>query len=347
MVNCVLIMTTCRLQLTVSLTTVFIILAIALMLEYFVVTADIAGAYLNARLKNKNLFMKIDPTLSAILVEMDSSYKACLLSDGSIVVRLEKALYGCIESAKLWYELLSKTLLDYGLKKSSYDSCLFYDLDRKMYATIYVDDLLVAAKEEEEARDFLKYLEAKFKNITVNEGNVVSYLGMSFHLDRQRRQAKVTMDKYIEDVLQICEVLGIAMTPALTDLFFIDPESPPLGKDEKEYFHSMVARLLYLAKRVRPDILTAISFLSTRVREPTDQDLGKLGRVCKYLRRTKDKGIILRADGSITAYVDASHAVHSKDGKSHTGVCVTLGGGPVFVRSTKKNWSQRVALRQN
>ncbi len=48
-----------------------------------------------------------------------------------------------------------------------------------------------------------------------------------------------------------------------------------MAKDEKEYFHSMVAKLLYLAKRVRPDTLTAISFLATRVREPTEQDLAK------------------------------------------------------------------------
>jgi hypothetical protein len=34
--------------------------------------------------------------------------------------------------------------------------------------------------------------------------------------------------------------------------------------------------------------------------------------------------------------VDASHAVHNKDGRSHTGVYVTLGEGSVFVRSTIK-----------
>ncbi len=161
---------------TVLLTTVFIILAIVMMLEYFVVTADIAGAYLNARLKNKNLFMRIDPTLAAILVKLDSSYKDCLLSDGSLIVRLEKALYGCIESAKLWYELLAKTLMEYGLQKSSYDPCLFFDLSMEIYVTIYVDDLLIAAKSEERVRDLLKHLEIKFKTITVNEGSVISYL---------------------------------------------------------------------------------------------------------------------------------------------------------------------------
>jgi hypothetical protein len=180
-------------------------------------------------------------------------------------------------------------------------------------------------------------LKEKFKSITVNEGSVISYLGMNFHLDYKNGQVKVTMDKYVEDVLQVCGVDGNARTPALSDLFCVDLKSPPLSSQDREHFHSMVAKLLYLAKRVRPDLLTAISFLATRVREPTVQDKVKLERVCKYIRCTKDKCIVLKANGEdVVAYVDASHAVHSKDGRSHTGVYVTLGAGPIYVRSTKQ-----------
>ena len=321
---------------TVLLTTVLIILVIAIRRRYVVVTTDIAGAYLNARIKNQNLYMRIDSTLAAILVDLDESYKDYLLDDGSLIVKLEKALYGCIESAKLWYELLAETLVEYGLIRSNYDPCLFYDLSRNIYVTIYVDDILIAAEKDEEVRRLLKYLEDKFKTITINEGRVISYLGMNIHLDYENEQVKITMDKYVDDVLQICGAEGNAMTPALSDLFQVDLKSPLLSGEEKEHFHSMVAKLLYLAKRVRPDILTTISFLATRVREPTVQDLGKLQRVCRYIRRTKDKCVILKASGDVVAYVDASHAVHGKDGRSHTGVYVTLGSGPIFVRSTKQ-----------
>ncbi len=62
--------------------------------------------------------------------------------------------------------------------------------------------------------EYVPNLGIKFKTITVNEGSVISYLGMSFHIDREKRQSKVTMDKYVEDVLQICEVNGNAMTSA-------------------------------------------------------------------------------------------------------------------------------------
>ena len=132
--------------------------------------------------------MRIDSTLAAILVDLDESYKDYLLDDGSLIVKLEKALYGCIESAKLWYELLAETLVEYGLIRSNYDPCLFYDLSRNIYVTIYVDDILIAAEKDEEVRRLLKYLEDKFKTITINEGRVISYLGMNIHLDYENEQ---------------------------------------------------------------------------------------------------------------------------------------------------------------
>jgi hypothetical protein len=54
--------------------------------------------------------MHIDPTLAAILVAIDPMYLDFLRDDGSIIVELLKALYGCVESANLWYTLLSSIL---------------------------------------------------------------------------------------------------------------------------------------------------------------------------------------------------------------------------------------------
>ena len=61
-------------------------------------------------------------------------------------------------------------------------------------------------------------------------------------------------------------------------------------------FHSRTAKLLYLAKRVRPDILTAIAFLTTRTRAPTQDDYCKLERVLRYLNGTKEFGMMLESN---------------------------------------------------
>ena len=135
---------------------------------------------------------------------------------------------------------------------------------------------------------------------------------------------------------------GIASSPATVNLFRIDASSNLLSTGDKEFFHSVVASLLYLSKRVRPDLLLAISFLTTRVQNPTQQDLCKLMRVLKYLNATKDLVLHLRGDDflCICAYIDASFAVHD-DYKSHSGVFVSIGMGPIFVKSSKQRLNSK------
>ena len=89
---------------------------------------------------------------------------------------------------------------------------------------------------------------------------------------------------------------GKANTPATDDLFIIDVDSELLDKEGSEFFHSKVAQILFLGKRGRPDLLTAISFLCTRVKSPTKQDDEKLCRVMKYMASTSDLMLRLRAD---------------------------------------------------
>ena len=44
-----------------------------------------------------------------------------------------------------------------------------------------------------------------------------------------------------------------------------------------------MAQLLFMATRARWDIQTAVSFLTTRVKSPDEDDWGKLKWVLKYL----------------------------------------------------------------
>jgi hypothetical protein len=134
------------------------------------------------------------------------------------------------------------------------------------------------------------------------------------------------MSKYVNDMLEEYQVTGSAATPASSNLFDIDSESELLSGEQYEAFHPRVAKLLYLVKRVSPNGLTTAAFLSTRIIAPTEQDWIKLSRLLKYINSTKDFGIVLDADRNVCVlvYVDASYGVHA-DGKSHTGVVISLG----------------------
>jgi len=145
------------------------------------------------------------------------------------------------------------------------------------------------------------------------------------------------MDGYVDDIIKEYGVTGAAKSPASSDLFEADENAAELEQSNADTFHSRVAKLLYLAKRTRPDLLAAVGFLATRVHKPTTQDWRKLDRVLKYINSTKDMWLTLSVTEGyeVEAYIDASYGIHP-DGKSHTGVCITLGGGFFYVSSTKQ-----------
>ena len=104
--------------------------------------------------------------------------------------------------------------------------------------------------------------------------------------------------------------------------------------------YRVVAQLLFLCKRSRPDLQPAVPFLCTRVQAPDVDDMKKLLRVLKWLERTKKVKLTLEVDGDgdvILArfWPDASFAVHP-DYKSHTGITATLGKGAVQTISSKQ-----------
>ena len=53
-------------------------------------------------------------------------------------------------------------------------------------------------------------------------------------------------------------------------------------------FHMIVARLLFMCKQARPEILNWVELLTTGVREPNEDDDKKLGRILKYLSGTRN-----------------------------------------------------------
>ena len=154
------------------------------------------------------------------------------------------------------------------------------------------------------------------------------------------------MESYIEQILIECpEGLGQgpASTPAAAHLFEVDINARKLTDEARETFHHLVAQLLYLSKRCRPDLQTAISFLCTRVQQPDIDDYWKLNRCLAYLRsKTKDMVLTLEASDAtqIKWWVDVSFGVHP-DLRSHTGATMTLGRGCPISMSLKQKLNTR------
>ena len=121
-------------------------------------------------------------------------------------------------------------------------------------------------------------------------------------------QVSLSMKDYLEDIVSKYIVIEKSKTPATDRLFITDINSQLLSNTKREKYHLAVVTLHYLAKRIRPDILTAVSFCATRVLHPSVEDQLKLERILNYICSTIEKKFILgiRADCTIKTYVDSS-----------------------------------------
>jgi hypothetical protein len=143
------------------------------------------------------------------------------------------------------------------------------------------------------------------------------------------------------------EVIKIMKTPASDNSFQVrkETEANTLTKHQTSQFHSTIAKLLFLAKRSRPDILLAISFLTTRVKLPDVDDWKKLMRILGYLKGTMEFDLTISCDEleKLTWYIDGTYATH-EDMKGHTGAVLTIGDSVVLSRSYKQKVNTRSSM---
>ena len=324
---------------TVSTQAVLMVAAIAAKEKRAVATADVQGAFLFSELPEDGepILMRLDKYLTSVLIKLDPSYEKYVQPNGTCVVKLKRALYGCVESARQWYDTLSAQLQAMGFTKNKQDMCVFNRLEHDGTQTtivVHVDDMMITASTEDVIDKLTNELNEVYPGLSTQRGQKLEYIGMVFDFTVQNI-CRITMDGYVEDLLvEYDNITGVAETPATNSLFVIK-ESELLDDSAREYYHSLTAKLLYLGKRVRPDILTACSFLTKRVQKPTREDMKKLERVIRYIRHTRNIGIALEADKHLTvmAYVDASYGVH-QDMKSQTGCTIGIGKGPIYAKSS-------------
>ena len=124
-----------------------------------VATGDVPGAYLHALMRDF-VILKITGEFLESLCQANPEYKKYITYENGkkvIYARLKKALYGCVMSALLWYELFVTTLKDMGFKVNDYDTCVANkDINGKQYTiTWYVDDLKVSHVEQSVVDDIV------------------------------------------------------------------------------------------------------------------------------------------------------------------------------------------------
>jgi hypothetical protein len=306
---------------------------------------DVPGAFLQTEMpKDKNVIMIIRDEFVDIMCEVNPEYIPYVITDKNgrkvLYVKILRAIYGCIESALLWYELYTKTLKDMGFVLNPYDRCVANKVINGKQCTIvfYVDDNKLSHVDPNVVTEILDKISEHFGDLVITRGKTHDFLGMTMTF-RDDNKVELDMIKKLEESLEsFPSRCGYKVTsPCSPHLWNVNENAERLSKEQSELFHSTTAKLLYMTKRTRPDIEPAVAFFTTRVHDSSVDDWKKLVRCMTYLEQTKDDKRVIGCFNlnELFTWVDASFAVHPNM-RSHTGGTMSMGYGMLHCRSSKQ-----------
>ena len=268
---------------TVSAEAVFLTAVIDVMEGQSIVVLDVPGAFMQAEI-DELVHVRFTGAMVTLLPEIDHEmYKDYVVVEkGERVMYMEllKALYGTLRAAHLFWQKLSKQLIDeWGFTPNKYDDCVVNKMvnGQEMTVVWHVDDLKVSHVDATEVEKFVQQMEETFGQetpLTVSRGQVHDYLGMTLDFGTEV-EVQINMEHYIDMMLQDApeDMKGTATTPAAPHLFKVNNKDPQLlGPEKKKIFVHLVMQGLYLSQRGCPDIRTAIAFLCSRLRDPDEDD---------------------------------------------------------------------------
>ncbi|KAG8503937.1 hypothetical protein CXB51_002266 [Gossypium anomalum] len=200
-----------------------------------------------------------------------------------------------------------------------------------VYLLLYVDDMLIAAKDKGEIRKVKAQLSEEFEMKDL--GPAKKILGMEILRDRKTSKLYLSQKGYIEKLL--CRFNMRSAKPVSTPLaahFRLSSALSPQSDDEIEYmshvpYSSAVGSLMYAMVCSRPDLSYAVSAVSRYMANPGKNTGNTVQWILRYLRGTTDVCLQFgRTEDGVIGYVDADFAGDLDRRRSLTGYVFTIGG---------------------
>src|SRR5882724_4875498 len=265
------------------------------------------------------------------------------------IAKLNKALYGLPEAARVWHEDLEAKLKELGFTHLGSDTGVFLCKTSIGITAIdtHIDDGTgICLSEEEELslkNDIRKFYKIKEKDTT----KPFKVLGILVTRDTHQGTLKLSQAKYIDSVLQRFEMSDCnpVVTPTDKGSHLHEGETG-IYENEMQY-QALTGSLTYAAMSTRPDIGYITQYLSQSNKGPLQHDWNAAKRVLRYLKGTRDLGIVYHREpisGSRDhnhakpwGYCDANYAEDPRDRKSTSGYTFMLTGGPIAWKSKKQS----------
>jgi transposase InsO family protein len=295
-----------------------VLFAIAAKEKLVIHLMDAQNAYLNSDL-DKELYMDAPEGVAA-------EGKVCLLL---------KSIYGLKQSANLWNKKIASMLRSIGFEPTTAEPSIFID-QRGVIIALYVDDLLILAKNESDVKRVKKQIKKAHLMKDIRE--VSKVLGIRVTRPTNTGFVRIDQSHYIQQILM---EFGMENSkPATTSMdpsIKLDNEtSEILSRNDHELYRRIVGKTMFAAIATRIDIALAVNRLSQYLSEPRKVHLQAAKHILRYLKGSPDLGILYRSAGDLVGYADAAYA-NARKFRSTTGFCYTIGGAPISWTSKRQS----------
>jgi Reverse transcriptase (RNA-dependent DNA polymerase) len=305
-----------------------LLLALVMVNKWHTRMIDYVQAYPQAPVE-RPMFMELPPGFNVPNAKAGDDY----------VMEVLRNIYGQKQAGRVWNKFLVARLLSIGFVQSKHDECVFYK-GSAMYI-LYTDDSILAGPCPKELDDIIRQMKSTGLDLTV-EGELGDFLGINIAA-RADGAFELTQTRLIDSILSDLGLdkdnVAIKSTPcASTKLLSKHPQSPAF--DNHFHYRSVIGKLNYLEKCTRPDIAYAVHQCARFSADPKYEHGQAVKWLGRYLRGTRDKGMIIRPnDSSLHLYTDSDWsgawdpAIASNDSstaRSRHGYVLRFCGVPIF-----------------
>ena len=106
-----------------------------------------------------------------------------------LICKLKRSLYGLKQSPRQWYKQFDSYMIQIGYSHCEYDCCVYVkclDDDSFIFLLLYVDDMLIAAKNQYDVMELKALLGKEFDMKDLSDAKKI--LGMEIHKDKGSRK---------------------------------------------------------------------------------------------------------------------------------------------------------------
>ena len=256
------------------------------------------------------------------------------------VLKLKKNLYGQKQAARVWGLHLKEKLENIGFQQSKIDDCVFYK--GKTIFMNYVDDGIFMSPDPKEIDTAIKAIGKQGLDIE-DRGDIGDYLGINFNYNEDNT-IELTQPQLIDQIIEQAKLKskqGPRELPFLSSKILHRNEQEKKYNDKPFHYRSMIGKLNFLDKGSRPELSYAVHQCARFSSDPRQTHADAIQHICRYLKGTRDKGIIMKPDPkqSFKVHVDADFVGNYNKNtsiedistsKSRTGYVISYAGCPLI-----------------